>query len=115
MIKMAKYKIADSSTLFVEDSKSFPEKDFTTKENITNQNGDMKFKLKLMAEEDGRLEHYEFIYWGKENPLEGIAAMSPVTVKDIELGVGTYRDQNGANRKWWNFYCSGVESMTKKA
>lgn len=111
---MAKYKIADSSTLFVEDSKSYPEKDFTTKEPVTNDKGQNKFKLKLMSEEEGRLEHYEFIYWGTENPLEGIPAMSPVTVKDVELGVGTYKDQNGAWRKWWNFYCSDVESMTKK-
>lgn len=111
---MAKYKIADSSTLFVEDSKAWPEKDFTTKEPITNDKGQSKFKLKLMAEEDGRLEHYEFIYWGTSNPLEGMSAMSPVVVKDVELGVGTYQ-QDGKTRKWWNFYCSSVESVAKKA
>lgn len=112
---MAKYKIADSSTLFVEDSKSFPEKDFTTKEEIVNDKGLKKYKLKLMAEEDGRLEHYDFIYWGAENPLEGVAAMSPVTVKNVEIGVGTYRNQEGRVLKWWNFYCSGVEPIAKKA
>lgn len=112
---MAKYKIMDASTLFVEDSKAWPEKDWETKELVTNDKGQNKFKLKLMAEEDGRLEHYEFIYWGTENPLEGISAMTPVTVKDVELGVGTYKDQNGAYRKWWNFYCSAVEPMNKKA
>lgn len=111
---MAKYKIADNSTLFVEDNKAWPEKDFTTKELVTNDKGQNKFKLKLMAEEDGRLEHYEFIYWGTSNPLENIAPMTPVTVRDVELGVGTYRDNNGATRKWWNFYCSAVESVTKK-
>lgn len=111
---MAKFKIADTSTLFVEDSKAWPEKDFTTKELVTDDQGRNKFKLKLMDTSDGQLQRYEFIYWGKSNPLEGIDALTPVTVKDVELGVGTYRDNNGATRKWWNFYCSAVESVVKK-
>ena len=112
---MARYPISESSTLFVENNKSYPEKDFTTKELITNDKGQNKFKLKLMGEEDGRLEHFEFIYWGNENPLENIHAMSPVQVKGVSLGVGTYRDNNGVTRKWYNFYCDAIETPNKKA
>lgn len=87
-----KFNVADI-TAYLYETTCWPDRNWETKEVITDENGLKTYTVKAMVSNLKRTEIIEVRIKAQDNPIAGIDALTPIKFTGAYINMGIYKDK----------------------